>query len=136
MKRILIVLVVCGTAFAASMKASGQAESKPKGQPADIPKAEQSATQHKIVIGGATISYTATAGTLIVRNARTSRMPAWDTPPIQRAKLPIRRAGRSRLPTTAGPAPPPSGFTWGPGAEAHPHQRRDSYSPTALQDCR
>ena len=70
MKRILIVLVVCGAAFAASMKASGQAESKPKGQPADIPKAEQSATQHKIVIGGATISYTATAGTLIVRNAQ------------------------------------------------------------------
>ncbi len=75
MKRVLIVLTVallaaCGPAVRASEEPSGQVESKPKGQPADIPKAEQSATQHKIIIGGATFSYTATAGTLIVRNAQ------------------------------------------------------------------
>jgi carboxypeptidase C (cathepsin A) len=35
-----------------------------------IPKAEQSVTQHKTVIGGATVNYTATAGTLIVRDAK------------------------------------------------------------------
>ena len=35
-----------------------------------IPKAEQSVTQHKITIGGATIPYTATVGTLIVRNKK------------------------------------------------------------------
>ncbi len=71
MKRILIALTlalffVCGSAA----WVYSQADSKPKGQPADMPKAEQSVTQHKIVIGGATISYTATVGTLIVRNAQ------------------------------------------------------------------
>jgi carboxypeptidase C (cathepsin A) len=38
---------------------------KPAGEP---PKAEQSITQHSISIGGKTINYTATAGTLLVRN--------------------------------------------------------------------
>ena len=37
---------------------------------ASIPKAEQSVTHHKIIIGGVTIPYTATAGTLIVRNGK------------------------------------------------------------------
>jgi len=34
------------------------------------PKAEQSVTQHTVVIGGSPIAYTATAGTLIVRNEK------------------------------------------------------------------
>jgi carboxypeptidase C (cathepsin A) len=38
---------------------------KPAGEP---PKAEQSVTQHSISIGGKSISYTATAGTLLLRN--------------------------------------------------------------------
>jgi carboxypeptidase C (cathepsin A) len=38
---------------------------KPAGEP---PKTEQSVTQHSISIGGKTISYNATAGTLLVRN--------------------------------------------------------------------
>jgi carboxypeptidase C (cathepsin A) len=39
-------------------------------KPDSIPKAEQSVTTHKIVIGGVSISYTATAGTMIVRNEK------------------------------------------------------------------
>lgn len=39
-------------------------------RPAGEPKAELSVTRHKIVINGVTISYTATAGTLIVRNEK------------------------------------------------------------------
>jgi carboxypeptidase C (cathepsin A) len=75
MKRILIVLAVTllcisGLAFGVPKDPSGQAENKAKGQSVDVPKAEQSATQHRIVIGGATISYTAAAGALIVRNAQ------------------------------------------------------------------
>jgi carboxypeptidase C (cathepsin A) len=71
MKRILTVLTmallsVCGSVAGAS----GQAENKPKGQPAEVPKSEQSVTQHKIVIGGSAINYSATAGTLIVRNTQ------------------------------------------------------------------
>jgi carboxypeptidase C (cathepsin A) len=37
-------------------------------RPASVPKAEQSVTQHSLSIGGKSISYTATAGTLVVRN--------------------------------------------------------------------
>jgi carboxypeptidase C (cathepsin A) len=45
-------------------------ESKPADKPADKveAKAEQSVTQHRITVGGTKIDYTATAGTLIVRN--------------------------------------------------------------------
>ena len=67
----LLLIVTLGTARAF-------AQDKPPEKPADKPaadaakkeppKAEQSVTQHSIVIGGAPIAYTATAGTL--RNAR------------------------------------------------------------------
>jgi carboxypeptidase C (cathepsin A) len=36
----------------------------------NIPKAEQAVTQHKITIGGVSMPYTATAGTLIIRNTK------------------------------------------------------------------
>jgi carboxypeptidase C (cathepsin A) len=36
----------------------------------EAPKPEQSVTQHSVVIGGATVNYTATAGTAIVRNEK------------------------------------------------------------------
>jgi len=48
-------------------KAEKPAASEKK-EPKEPPKPEQSVTQHSIVIGGVTIAYTATAGTLIVRN--------------------------------------------------------------------
>ena len=37
---------------------------------AGIPKSEQAVTQHKITIGGVSVPYTASAGTLIVRNTK------------------------------------------------------------------
>jgi carboxypeptidase C (cathepsin A) len=39
-------------------------------RPSSAPKAESSVTQHSLSIGGRSISYTATAGTLLVRNER------------------------------------------------------------------
>jgi len=39
-------------------------------KPAETPKPIQSVTQHTVVIGGATVAYTATAATLIVRNEK------------------------------------------------------------------
>src|SRR5258708_4406953 len=49
----------------AADKPAGDEAKKPAPEP---PKAEQSVTQHSVVIGGKTIDYAATAGTLIVRN--------------------------------------------------------------------
>ncbi len=52
------------------------AQDKPADKPAsdaaknEPPKAEQSITQHSAVIGGAPVAFTATAGTLIVKNAK------------------------------------------------------------------
>jgi len=43
-------------------------EETPNRTPTEPPKAEQSVTQHAIVIGGATVNYTATAGTFVVKN--------------------------------------------------------------------
>ena len=69
---VLLLFTVCCLVAGASQKPAAETEPKLKERSAEVPKAEQSATQHKIVIGGATISYTATAGTLIVRNAQDS----------------------------------------------------------------
>lgn len=65
---VLAALLLCSTAVvrADDMSAKG-GEAKPK---AEIPKSEQSVTQHSLVIDGKSIAYTATAGTLIVRNAK------------------------------------------------------------------
>ena len=41
----------------------------PKGKEVPEPKPEQVVTRHRLTIGGSTIDYTATAGTLILRNA-------------------------------------------------------------------
>ncbi|MCX6554710.1 MAG: hypothetical protein NTZ12_06810 [Candidatus Aminicenantes bacterium] len=41
-----------------------------KNQSVNLPKAELSMTRHQIVIGGVSVPYTATAGTLIVRNEK------------------------------------------------------------------
>jgi carboxypeptidase C (cathepsin A) len=73
-KRILAYFVAAVLALGATAAA---AQDKPAGagtgadaakKPAETPKAEQSATQHSIEIGGKTVNYTATAGTLILRN--------------------------------------------------------------------
>ena len=41
----------------------------PKGKEVPEPKPEQAVTRHRVSIGGSTVDYTATAGTLILRNA-------------------------------------------------------------------
>jgi carboxypeptidase C (cathepsin A) len=74
MKKVSIVLVValfvvCSLAARPFGRSPVQADSKTKGESAEVPKGEQSVTQHKITIGGKAVSYTATTGTLIVRNS-------------------------------------------------------------------
>ena len=62
----------------AALAASALAQEKPAEKPAPLPdaakkeppKAEQSVTQHTAVIGGVPVAFTATAGTLIVKNAK------------------------------------------------------------------
>jgi len=66
----IVLLTICGPAVRASDKPPVEAENKPTKQSVEVPKPEQSVTQHRIAIGGAMISYTATAGTLIVRDAK------------------------------------------------------------------
>lgn len=71
MKRTLACLMTAATVLAGS--AAGSAADKPGGDEpkkpaAETPKAEQSVTEHGVAIGGKTVDYTATAGTLILRN--------------------------------------------------------------------
>ena len=74
MKERIAVLLVIAAAWTASALAQDKPAEKPADKPSadtakkEPPKAEQSVTQHSIVIGGVPIAYTATAGTLIVRN--------------------------------------------------------------------
>ena len=74
MKQKLAVLLVFGMAWTLAASAQDKPAEKPADKPAadaakkEPPKAEQSVTQHSIVVGGVPIAYTATAGTLIVRN--------------------------------------------------------------------
>ncbi len=65
---VFAALLLCSTVLArAEEKPAKAGEGKPA---AEIPKSEQSVTQHSLVIDGKSIAYTATAGTLIVRNAK------------------------------------------------------------------
>jgi carboxypeptidase C (cathepsin A) len=66
-----LALLAAGAARAADEKPGGMgADGKDGKKAAETPKAEQSVTQHSVAIGGKTISYNATAGTLILRNAK------------------------------------------------------------------
>jgi carboxypeptidase C (cathepsin A) len=66
-----LALLAAGAARAADEKPAGMgADGKDGKKGAEAPKAEQSVTQHSVVIGGKTINYNATAGTLILRNAK------------------------------------------------------------------
>jgi carboxypeptidase C (cathepsin A) len=64
-------LLGAATARAAEPPAGRDEARKPGGEEAkkpEPPKPEQSVTQHSVTLGGKTIDYTATAGTLILRN--------------------------------------------------------------------
>ena len=63
----LLVCGLCATALAQEKPADKPAPDAAKKEP---PKAEQSVTQHTALIGGAPVTFTATAGTLIVKNAK------------------------------------------------------------------
>ena len=75
MRRMISAAVMMLAVAAASVAGAAQPQKgaddavKPEAKP-DIPKAESSATTHSIVIDGSRIDYTATAGTLIVRNGK------------------------------------------------------------------
>ncbi len=65
---VFAALLLCSAGLA---RADGMPEAAGEAKPAAaVPKSEQSVTQHSIVIDGKTIAYTATAGTLIVRNGK------------------------------------------------------------------
>lgn len=69
MKRLPLLLAFCGLLFAAPAFAAETSPAKaatPAGKP---PHAEQSVTHGSVTVGGETIRYTATAGTLILKNA-------------------------------------------------------------------
>jgi carboxypeptidase C (cathepsin A) len=74
MKRLLAA--AAGVCLAAALEAqSPTPTSTPTPGPSDAskkepPRAEQSVTQHTVTIGGAAVAYTATAGTLVVRNEK------------------------------------------------------------------
>lgn len=63
---IAICIAFSATAFAGDKTADQAGANK---APKEMPKAEQSVTQHSVEIGGHTFKYTATAGTLILRDA-------------------------------------------------------------------
>jgi carboxypeptidase C (cathepsin A) len=70
-KKVLVCVItaagLCGAAAAARAadKPAGDEAKKPAAEP---PKPEQSVTRHSLAIGGKTLDYAATAGTLILRN--------------------------------------------------------------------
>jgi carboxypeptidase C (cathepsin A) len=75
MKRIATVLLVLlvlggGRPASADEKAGKVEKPSPEAARPEPPKAEQSVTKHSVVIAGAPVNYTATAGTLIVRNGK------------------------------------------------------------------
>lgn len=72
MKKLLIAVAVLLITVRgpAARTADGPTDDGTRNDDAESPRPEQSVTQHRIVIGGAAIDYTATAGTLIVRNEK------------------------------------------------------------------
>jgi carboxypeptidase C (cathepsin A) len=69
MTRYLAVFTLLAAPWMASAAAPTPATNESaKTAPPVVPQAEQSVTHHSVVIGGKTVRYTATAGTLIVRN--------------------------------------------------------------------
>ncbi len=65
-----LLSVVCATAGPADTKPAPEPGQKAKTDAAEPAKPEQSVTRHTVTVGGAAVAYTATAGTLIVRNAK------------------------------------------------------------------
>jgi carboxypeptidase C (cathepsin A) len=73
-KKLAAVLVMaafsCGGVLAQEKPPERPAEKSGEAAQKEPPKPEQSVTQHSVVVGGVPIAYTATAGTLIVRNQK------------------------------------------------------------------
>ncbi len=61
---VVAALLLCSSVPARAEEMPAVGEAKP------VPKSEQSVTQHSVVIAGKPIAYSATAGTLIVRNGK------------------------------------------------------------------
>ena len=76
MRRIAVFLLsalfplLSATARAQENPAAEAPKKAEKPEKAEPPRAEKSVTSHSVVIGGVTVAYTATAGTLIVRNEK------------------------------------------------------------------
>lgn len=77
MKSTAVILGTCLWLAATAVARAQEAPAKPperdaaaKEQPKDAPKPEQSVTEHTISIGGKPVAYTATAGTLVLRDEK------------------------------------------------------------------
>jgi len=64
----VVTLLTLSTSLALAQGAPGKPDDKGGGAAAEKPKPEVSVTEHSIVIGGKTLAYTATAGTLVLRD--------------------------------------------------------------------
>lgn len=65
-----LIAIASGLAAAQETPAAEAPKRAEKPEKAEPPRAEKSVTSHSVVIGGATVAYEATAGTLIVRNEK------------------------------------------------------------------
>jgi carboxypeptidase C (cathepsin A) len=65
---VVAVVLGCGAVRAAEDPPAKPPEKGAEAGEKEAPKPEQSITQHSVTIGGVPVAYTATAGTLIVRN--------------------------------------------------------------------
>jgi carboxypeptidase C (cathepsin A) len=115
-KKMLLCLMAAGALLAAvaaraDEPTTGRDEAKkPTGEGAkkpEPPKPEQSVTQHSVTIGGKTIDYTATAGTLLVRNDK-------DEPTAAMGYIAYTRRGGGN----AGGRPVTFAYNGGPGSSS------------------
>jgi len=67
--RIALLLLLTSVVATAALAGPPGADQQAKEQPPVVPTPLQSVTRHAVEIGGTTVHYTATAGTMIVRNA-------------------------------------------------------------------
>jgi carboxypeptidase C (cathepsin A) len=109
-------------AFAADAAKTEGAKSDSAKPEEKIPEAKVSVTKHQSRIGATTLAYTATAGTMLMKNEKDESIALFGFTAIPRT-APTSALARSCSPTTAVPARPRPGCTW---ASSDPSARNSS----------